>query len=53
MACWPVCDYAGSCSSFLRAQHVSYEAAEAMGEILEESCLLALAATKRSSHLAA
>ena len=38
---------------FLRAQHVSYEAAEAMGEILEESCLLALAATKRSSHLAA
>jgi hypothetical protein len=49
MACWPVCDYAGSCSSFLRAQHVSYDAAEAMGEILEESCLLALAATKGSS----
>src|SRR6476659_2409304 len=36
---------------FCGAQHVSYDAAEAMGEILEESCLLALAGTQGSSHL--
>jgi hypothetical protein len=53
MACWPLCDYARSYSSFLRAQHVADDAAEAMGEVLEESCLAHLATAEGSSRLAA
>jgi hypothetical protein len=53
MACWPVCDYARSHSSFLCAQWVSNKTPGAMGEILEESCLPQLAAAEESSHLAA
>jgi hypothetical protein len=46
-------DYARSHPSFLRAKHISDEAAAAMGEILEESCLSKLAAPEQSSALAA
>jgi hypothetical protein len=38
---------------FLRAKHISDEAAAVMGEILEESCLSKLAAPEQSSALAA
>ena len=40
MARWSVCHYARPHPSFLRAQHVSYNAAQAMGEILEGACSL-------------